>query len=121
MNILPQTAQNLRDDTVTVDIGDVVVSRMSPLDFHRTVIAGLVAHALGHLDGWPDPEDEEGCCPQCCAPCHSLKLLADEDMLDAAVKPFVEETGADWVWWVDGRVDPEWLARGWRGPWPCHE
>lgn len=79
----------------------------------------LVAHALGELDGWPEPEDEDGCCPTCCGPCGALKLLLDAGQLDDIARPY----GQDGLsWWDDAndRVDRGWLERGWRMT-ACHE
>lgn len=62
------------------------------------VLPPLVAHGLNEI--WTQ---EEGCCPVCCGPCHSLATLARDGLLDDAVRPFVVETnGAGHDWWTGG-------------------
>lgn len=80
---------------------------------HALAVAELAAHALNHLDGWPDPDDAAGCCYRCCGACHALFLLDYAGMLDDVLRPFMREYDS-WVWWVDGRLDRQWLERGWR-------
>lgn len=85
---------------------------MKPDDF-EFVVAELAAHALNHLDGWPEHEDELGCCYRCCAPCHALHALYTAHELDGVVRPFIVR-GDQWIWWREDHVDVDWLRRGWR-------
>lgn len=85
---------------------------MNPTDY-QFAVAELAAHALNHLDGWPEAEDEEGCCYHCCAPCHALYLMHTAKALDSTLRPFVAKYDR-WAWWHNGGVDTGWLERGWR-------
>ncbi len=68
--------------------------------------------AAGHLNLLAAADDDFGCCPVCCGPCHALKTLLDAGQLDDIVRPYA--TG--WDWWDAnrGEVDRAWLARAWR-------
>jgi hypothetical protein len=74
--------------------------------------AGLAAFALGALHA---EDQDEGCCPKCCAPCAALNHLAATGQLDRIAGDYVARTGeCDWWDAAAGRVDPVWLARAWR-------
>jgi hypothetical protein len=68
--------------------------------------AALVAHAINCID-------DDGCCPDCCAPCGALRDLDATGRLDDAVRPYAEQ-GCDLDWWAGGAVDRQWLHARWR-------
>lgn len=68
-------------------------------------------------------DQEEGCCPRCCAPCWALQQLLDAGRLDALIAPIAKADGwtDDKIAWWDGRqVRRDFLARAWRMT-ECHE
>jgi len=75
---------------------------------------GLIRFALDMLAA----SENEHCCSICCAPCHALKSLADDGRLDEFLAG--DEDAARCDWWVDGKVDREWLAHAWRPGMRCH-
>lgn len=79
--------------------------------------ATLVCYALDQL--WVQGEDD-GCCPQCCAPCSVLKELQDSGLLNALVRQAPEHLWLNAAWWINLMVDPEWLSAAWRMT-SCHE
>lgn len=79
------------------------------------VAAFLIAGALDDL--WY-ADQEEGCCPQCCAPCAALKQLLDAGRLDDLVRPYEEQFSSET--WLNGEVDRNFLARAWRMT-DCHD
>ena len=73
----------------------------------------LTHHALNELF-----VDDEGCCPECCAPCHALKDLDDEGVLDSVVRLWAEyddgtPTLTNHSWWKEDKVDREWMYGQW--------
>ena len=83
------------------------------------VAAWLTAAALNQLDGG-EGADDDGCCPECCAPCKALRRLDESGQLDDVVRGFA--AGEGWYWWDEdaGRVDRGWLTRSWRLT-GCHD
>lgn len=79
-------------------------------------VAGIIAFAIDKLY-YADQED--GCCPKCCAACRSLQLMVNEGTLDLAVHPYVIEGQPDWWNEETGQVDREFLTRAWRMT-DCH-
>lgn len=54
-----------------------------------------------------------GCCPQCCAPCVTLRELLEAGELDMWVRGWSDPLVGT-AWWTDANeVDREWLARAW--------
>ena len=76
---------------------------MSALERH---FATFVISAINAV--WTEP-----CCADCCAPCHSLRELAQSGDLDAVVMTAPEHLWRGSEWWVDGKVDREWLFSRW--------
>ncbi|WP_431881695.1 hypothetical protein [Micromonospora chalcea] len=75
----------------------------------RDVIAMLIDAELTHL--WLTERDE-GCCPECCAPCAALKRLLELGQLDDLIRSRAGRN--DW-WDADNdQVDRVWLAAAWR-------
>jgi hypothetical protein len=72
----------------------------------------------GHLSILYRADQEEGCCPECCAPCAGLKQLLDVGQLDDIARPYYEKEGSSDIW-VNGQVDREFLKRAWRMT-DCH-
>lgn len=102
-------------------IGGILVYGQTPPVKNSNVNSRLQAYAmLAHaaLDLLDDK-----CCPACCAPCGALKYLDEEGILDQVLlnwdeyddgtKIFSEENAPDW--WVDGKVDRDWLYKTWTG------
>lgn len=87
----------------------------SPVTVDADIAAWLVAHALDSL--WL-ADQEHGCCPECCGPCAALLRLTNDGSVDDIAAPY--QTGDASMWWVDGQVDREFLARAWRMT-ACHE
>lgn len=81
--------------------------------------AGLAAYALDCL--WAADQEDDGCCPTCCAPCHSLKEMLDGGQLDDVVRAYAVSCGGS-VWWdlANDQVDRAWLDRAWRMT-ECHK
>lgn len=79
-----------------------------------TAYAMLVHHALNELY-----TSEDGCCTECCAPCHALKTLDEERVLDPIVREWREYSDGTKVdlekieWWKDGKVDRSWMYHQW--------
>lgn len=92
---------NVRERHIEEDQDVVVVN--------REVMALLLDAALDKL--WY-AEQEEGCCPRCCAECVALRRLLESDQLDDLVRSRAE--GNDWWDAANNRVDRDWLARAWR-------
>lgn len=76
-------------------------------------VAALTHFALDKL--WEATADGDGCCPRCCAPCHTLKQIS-------ATIGGIEWYLTDWPetlegtgWWDarHRRVDRDWLRRAW--------
>lgn len=74
-------------------------------------ISKLIEFALDEL---VVADQNEGCCPVCCAPCNALKQLLDQDSLDHLYAP-----RANPDIWVDGHVDRDFLTHVWRRT-DCH-
>lgn len=70
----------------------------------------LLPHKLDLLD---PATDVDGCCPDCCAPCHLLRELMRAGTLDEIVTWAPNHMWSDLDWWVNGRVDREWLDLVW--------
>jgi hypothetical protein len=77
------------------------------------IVGQLAAYALNSID------TEDGCCPNCCAPCDALATLLCNNQLDEAVAAYVAHTGEAWTWWMGGKVDRGWLAHALRRT-DCH-
>lgn len=81
------------------------------------VLGGLATHCINNLfRGLVDHEGDEWdledtCCPQCCAPCVSLKWLY-ENARTATSHAVSEAVGTGWDWQTeDGMIDwPQILA-----------
>lgn len=91
--------------------------------------AMLTHHALNDIFySYNDENDGDGCCPQCCAPCEALQHLDNEGILDEVIKNWDTYSDGTSVlkegnpsWWVNGKVDREWLYAAWKkGEWECH-
>jgi hypothetical protein len=78
----------------------------------------LVGFALDTLHA---EDQDEGCCPECCAPCAALSHLAATGQLDRIAGDYVARTG-DCDWWdrAAGWVNRAWLDRAWRMT-DCHD
>jgi hypothetical protein len=85
----------------------------------RLIAYGKLAHhALSELYS-----SEDGCCPECCAPCDALLILDREGVLDSVVQLWAEYDDGTPVlpddpekapsWWKDGKVDRQWLYTQW--------
>lgn len=78
--------------------------------------AAMVAHALNSLPriGQAPDVDDPPCCASECAPCSGLAQLHAGGLLDAWVRPYVEQSGDGWDWWVGdatgGHVDWEYVS-----------
>jgi hypothetical protein len=62
--------------------------------------------AIGKL--W-DADQDAGCCPACCGPCHGLSVLLRHGTLDDVVGP----QGRGYFWWDEAVV--RWTGNSWRG------
>lgn len=73
------------------------------------VISNINDHAAGGVD-------EQGCCPDCCAPCGVTRDLLDDGDLDYHLRAGVSDIGGGWEWWNDetGTVDADWLRSRWK-------
>jgi hypothetical protein len=70
----------------------------------------LIVHALNTAGTqFDDPALDERCCSNCCGACAALVALRDAGTLDDRVRLVAQ--GGGWSWWVDGRVDREYLDR----------
>ena len=83
----------------------------------RMTAAMFVANALSvHFAGY---EDDDGCCPECCAPCKAVRDLVNSDQLDDILRG--TQFGAGWDYWDDenDQVNRALLGRTWRME-ECH-
>lgn len=93
-------------------MGDEVMIEL--LELPDWAVAGFAAGVINdHLRDDGDPTND-GCCPDCCAPCGALRWLRDNrrDELDDAI---VAHLGMSWDWQNVDRVDWDSLA----GRWGC--
>ena len=62
--------------------------------------------------------EDQGCCPDCCAPCGVTRDLFehDEGQFNFLLRAGVREIGGGWSWWNDeeGTVDADWLRSRWK-------
>jgi len=70
-------------------------------------VSALTAHAVNCLD-LDDP-----CCPHECAPCAALFALHTRGAMSAALRPYVNLSGADWDWWSADGFDWQWVLARW--------
>lgn len=99
-----------------------VIEQLPPLlESTVTMLAETAAFLVaGHLADLYMADQDEGCCPECCAPCAALKQLLDAGQLDDIARPYYEAGGGQGSdIWVDGQVDRELLKRAWRMT-DCH-
>lgn len=81
--------------------------------------AALIAGTL-NIHVWDDgTPDDQGCCPECCGPCHAVRALLDADQLDDILRGTYFSVG--WSFWNDDldQVDRAVLEHGWRME-DCH-
>src|ERR1700710_1764270 len=82
--------------------------------------AWLVCATLGeHVWDGDCDEDDEGCCPECCAPCGAIRQLRDAGQLDDILRG--TDFASGWSYWDDelDQVDRVMLDRVWRME-ECH-
>lgn len=94
--------------TAGISAGFDLVSKLAA---NLDAVAELADHAITSL--WMGDQDE-GCCPTCCAPCHALRVLLDAGVLDQliALRPGHERCD---TWDAErGQVDRAFLERAWR-------
>lgn len=92
--------------------------------------AMLTHHALNEL--WRDSKFNpfgQGCCPKHCASCVALKFFDSEGTLELILRNWDEYTDGTKIydnpdhapsWWVDGKVNREWMYEQWREPNGCY-
>lgn len=77
-------------------------------DLSPAVVGMLVLALLNDL--WATTHDAP-CDPQECGPCSAIMALVRAGQLDRAVLHAEGLSGA--AWWVDGKVDRQWLMGAW--------
>lgn len=76
------------------------------------MVAGTINH---HILCDSGSEECEGCCPNCCGPCHALAWLRDNE--DATVTRWLNRTdpGASWIWQrPDGSINWAMIEAHWK-------
>lgn len=99
---------------------------------HLGVFTHSALSKLWGMSPWSAPDDYDvidavdyqGCCPRCCAPCHSLRALAQTGTLDKWVKAWNPDRVQDMAWWdaEKDQVSRKFLLDSWakRDELGCH-